>query len=499
LFGQDYDLAVIGGGLTGCAIARDAAGRGLSVFLCEQGDLGEGASSKTLKLVSGGLERLEVPDLRGLREGLVEQQILIHSAPHLVCPVRFVLPHHYRQWPRWALSLGLFTYDHLARRGLPRKRRIDMDSEPVGATLTEGVGHAFEYSDCIGDDARLVILNAIDARGHGASISPRTRCVVAERDGRAWRLALESTESGELGTVRARILVNAAGAAAGAVLDHVIHAARQSQPQLMKESHIIVTRPGQTGHGYSFPNADGRIVYALPFEQHFMLIGTTHVAFKDDPSDAAIESYEIDYLLDVANQYFYRPVEWHHIVAGFSGVRAVGQDGHRGSDRVIDLEPGMLPLVTVHGGSLTTHRKLAAQVVDRLAKVTKTAPAWTHGAALPGGNFSGGSTADIARALRAAYPFVGETHADRLAATYGTRASNILTGARDNADLGARFGADLTEAEINYLMAEEWARTAEDILWRRTKLGLHFTRADMAALESWLASRHPEVTASAAE
>jgi glycerol-3-phosphate dehydrogenase len=503
LFGQDYDLAIIGGGLNGCAIARDAAGRGLAVFLCDQGDLGGGASSRTAKLADGGLHRLETLDLLGLREVLIEQRILLRAAPHVVSPLRFVLPHHERQWPGWALGLGLFAYDHVTRRNLPVKRRVDLEHDPAGAALNPNFQTGYEYSDCIADDARLVVLNAIDARARGASINPRLRCVVAERDGRAWRLSLESTETGERFTVGARTLVNATGPSSGSVLDHVVHSDQRAKPRLVKESHIIVVRHGQSGRAYTLPNADGRIVYALPYERDFMIIGTSSVDFDGDPNSAAIEGREIDYLLDVASQYFYRPIEWHDIVRGFSCVKAIHEDGESprrvARDHLVAVEPGILPLVTVYGGSLTTHRRLAARAVDRLGKLVKVGPAWTHKAALPGGNFSEGSAADLARALQAAYPFLEPGHALRLAVTYGTRASNILTGARSNADLGARFGADLTEAEVNYLVTEEWARTAEDILWRRTKLGLHFTRADVAALDAWMAAGTGVAAASAAE
>jgi glycerol-3-phosphate dehydrogenase len=344
------------------------------VFLCEQGDLGGGASSRTARLVHGGLHRLVTLDLRGLREALVEQRILLQAAPHVVSPARFVLPHHERQWPRWALRLGLFAYDHVARRNLPAARRVDFESDPSGIALNANFETGFEYSDCIADDARLVVLNAIDARGRGASINPRMRCVVAERDGRAWRLSLESTETGERSTVRARTLVNATGPSSGAVLDHVIHADQRLRPRLVKESHIIVARHGQSGHGYTLPNADGRIVYALPYERDFMIVGTSSVDFDGDPNGAAIEAREIDYLLDVANQYFYRPIEWHDIVRGFSCVTAIHEAGEarRGvtRDHHIAVEPGMMPLITAYGGSLTTHRRLAAQVVDRIVKFT---------------------------------------------------------------------------------------------------------------------------------
>ncbi len=490
MFGLVFDVAIIGGGINGTAIARDAAGRGLSVFLCDQGDLAGGASSATSKLVHGGLGYLQALRFAALREALVERERLMAAAPHLVRPFRVVLPHHERQWPRWALGLGLFAADHLARRTLPGSGRIDLTSDAGESVLMPHFQVAFAYSDCLADDCRLVMLNAIDAHTRGASIHPRVRCVVAERDGERWRLSLESTETGERFTVIAGVLVNATGPFAGGVLDHVIHTERRVPVRLVKHSHIVLRRR-HDGGAYALPNADGRIVYALPYERDFLLIGATSGRYEGDPAAARVEPREVAYLIDVAGQYFEEPPDPADIVWSFAGVSALPEDhapAMGDSAIVVDAPAHLAPLVSVFGGTLTTHRRIGERVVDQIGRFRPVGAAWTAKATLPGGNLPADGVGGLGRALRGAYPFISDSHAARLAAAYGTRAQTILSGKRQAADLGTRFGGDLTEAEADFLKTEEWAASAADVLWRRSKLGLVLSKGEVAALDRWLAA-----------
>jgi len=500
VFGLVFDVAIIGGGINGTAIARDAAGRGLSVFLCDQGDLAGGASSATSKLVHGGLRYLQDLRFGALREALIERQRLMAAAPHLVRPFRVILPHHERQWPRWALRLGLFAADHLAGSTLPASGRIDLNRDAGDSVLMPHFQVAFAYSDCLADDTRLVMLNAIDARTRGASIHTRVRCVVAERDGERWRLSLESTETGEPFTVIAGILVNATGGFAGEVLDHVIHTERRVPVRLTKHSHIVVRRV-HDGGAYALPNADGRIVYALPYERDFVLIGAASGRYDGDPAGARLEPREVAYLIDVAGQYLEEPPDPADVVWGFAGVSAFPEDHSSTmgeSAIVVDAPTHLAPLVSVFGGTLTTHRRIGERVVDQIGRFRPVGAAWTAATALPGGNLPVDGVGGLGRALRGAYPFIGEDHAARLAAAYGTRAHAILSGKRQAADLGVRFGGDLTEAEVDFLKAEEWAATADDVLWRRSKLGLTFSKGEAARLDRWLAA-DPTVRPAAVE
>jgi glycerol-3-phosphate dehydrogenase len=489
VFGKVYDVAVIGGGLNGVAIARDAAGRGLSVFLCEQGDLGSGASSASGKLIHGKLDHLEGLRFAAMHEAVAEREILMRAAPHLVRPLTFLIPRHERQWSPVTLRLVLFAYDHAARSSLPGARMVDLDAETTSASLQSHFTVAFTYSDCFADDSRLVIHNALDARARGATISTRLRCTVAERDGNQWRLAMESTATGERSVVLAQILVNAAGAMAGEVREHVVHAASQERLRLTRSAWLVVRRDVRDEVAYALPNADGRIVYALPYEAGTMLLGPAVTPHSGTAASARVEPAEIAYLADVADQYFHTPVDDADIVQTFASVRALPTEPgevRNGRAIVVDAPPQVAPLLSVFGGSLTLHRRLAEEVVDRMGRFRSVPPAWTEGAILPGGGFPRDGAVTIARALSRAYPFISESHVARLVAAYGTRASDVLTGARGAAALGRRFGGDLTEAEVAYLRREEWADTAEDILWRRSKLGLSFDSGEVAALVGWL-------------
>jgi glycerol-3-phosphate dehydrogenase len=505
VFAPVYDIAIIGGGINGCGIARDAAGRGLSVFLCERGDLAGATSSASTKLIHGGLRYLERYAFRLVHEGLAEREVLLSAAPHIIRPIRFVLPHHRGLRPRWVLRLGLFVYDHLGgRRRLPPTKSLRLSEDPAGRPLQPAYRYGFEYSDCTVDDSRLVVLNAIDARTRGASINPRTSCVVAEREGHLWKLALEG-DNGERRTITARALVNAAGPWVAEVLAHVVHGPARAQVRLVKGTHIVVRRVFEHDRAYIFQNADGRVVFAIPYQSDFTLIGTTDEDYHGDPGDVAPDTAEVAYLLAAVSEYFRNPVGEDAVVWAYAGVRPLYDDGASKAqeatrDYVLELDgdSGRAPVLSVFGGKITTHRRLAEHALEWLGRHLKIGPKWTSGSPLPGGHFPVDGFGDVLRALRAAYPFVGEAHARRLVASYGTRAQLMLTGARSLADLGRRFGADLTEREVAWLMAEEWAATAEDVLWRRSKLGLHFTPAEAAELDAWMTEQRASVAAPAA-
>ena len=490
MYEQVYDLAIVGGGLIGSAIARDAAGRGLTTFLCDEGDIGGAASSATDRVVHGGLYHLGRLNWGPLRIRLKERGILMRSAPHLVRPLTFVLPHHEQLWPPWALGLGLAAYDLLGGRALPRARRLDLEEREVDEALHLHFTDGFAFADCIADDSRLVIANAFDAQSRGASINPRLRCVVAERERDRWRLSLESQVDGEWTVVLARMLINAAGAEAGAVLDHIIHTGRHTETRLVRFSQIVVRRDGDSDRAYALPVAGGRIVHAVPHAPGFMLIGPAIARHEGDPGGAQVSQRDVAWLLDVANQYFVDPVRPEDVVQRLASLVALPVDRSLMSGDhavVVDAIPSAPPLLSVFGGMLTTHRRIAEEVVDRLDRFHKVEPPWTADASLPGGNFPPDQgAAHLSLALQAAYPFVSDAYARRLVATYGTRASTILTGARDFADLGPHFGAGLTAAEVDYLRHDEWAMTAEDVLWRRTRLGLQFTQGEADALAAWM-------------
>lgn len=488
------DVAIIGGGINGCGIARDAAGRGLSVFLCEQGDLGSATSSASTKLIHGGLRYLEQYEFRLVREALIEREVLLRAAPHIIRPLRFVLPHHAGLRPRWLLRFGLFVYDRLGgRRVLPPTRSLDLGRDPLGSPLKESYRFAFEYSDCWVDDSRLVVLNAVDASNRGAHIYPRTRCIAASRQGAVWNLTLEHAGNGERSRVSARTLVNAAGPWVAHVLQEVIRANVPARVRLVKGSHIVLPRLFDHDHAYIFQNADGRIVFAIPYEDEFTLIGTTDEDYVGDPGAAGADEHEISYLCSAASEYFRKPVKRDAIVWTFSGVRPLYDDGAQRAqettrDYVITLDapPGQAPLLSVFGGKITTFRRLAETVLGHLSAYLPTGRPWTVDAPLPGGDMPVSGIAGLIASLHAAHPFLSETDARRLAHSYGTRASAILKGARRREDLGRHFGGGLTEVEVAYLNREEWAQTATDVLWRRSKLGLKLSQAETAALEQWM-------------
>jgi glycerol-3-phosphate dehydrogenase len=502
----DFDLAIVGGGVNGCGIARDAAGRGLSVVLCEQGDLGGGTSSASTKLIHGGLRYLEFYEFRLVREALVEREVLLRAAPHIIWPMRFVLPYHSGLRPAWLIRLGLFLYDSLGgRRILPPTRAVDLRRDEAGRPLTGAYSRGFEYSDCWVDDSRLVVLNAVDAGTRGASINVRTRCVAADRGADGWRLTLEDTRDGSTRTVGARVLVNATGPWLEEFLTRSLRVNALEQVRLVKGSHIVTRRLFDHDKAYIFQNSDGRVVFAIPYECDFTLIGTTDVDYTGDPTDAAITEGEIDYLCSAVNGYFEQPVGRDAIVHTYSGVRPLFDDGSREAqaatrDYVLKLDAAddKAPLLNIFGGKITTYRRLAEAALQRLAPYfpAMSGP-WTADASLPGGAFAvDGFGAEVAR-LRASSPALDEPFATRLIRAYGTGAHDFAAGARSLEDLGRCFGATLHEREVAYLMDREWARTARDVLWRRSKLGLRLTGDEAAALDEWMERRRVSTPAPA--
>ncbi|HSI39414.1 MAG TPA: glycerol-3-phosphate dehydrogenase [Xanthobacteraceae bacterium] len=491
-----FDLAIIGGGVNGCGIARDAVGRGASVVLLEQGDLAGATSSASTKLVHGGLRYLEHYEFRLVREALMEREVLWKMAPHIIRPLRFVLPHHAGLRPAWLLRLGLFLYDHLGgRKLLPATRTLDLRRDPAGVPLRADYARAFEYSDCWVEDSRLVVLNARDAAERGADIRPRSRVVGATRAADHWRLDIEA-EGGVRSTVRARALVNAAGPWVHHVLAQVVRANEPASVRLVQGSHIVVPRLFDHDRAYIFQNADGRIVFAIPYEHDFTLIGTTDRDYKGAPHEVKASGEEIDYLCAAASEYFKAPITPADVVWTYSGVRPLYDDGASKAqeatrDYVLELDAGegKPALLSVFGGKITTYRRLAEHAVEKLKGHLPGAdkPSWTGGAALPGGDFEVGGQPRLVSELRGAFPWLDAKLAARLVRAYGTRARSLIGSARSSADLGRVFGADLTEAEVLYLMQQEWARSAADVVWRRSKLGLRLTADQIAAIDAFMA------------
>ncbi|HEX6956913.1 MAG TPA: glycerol-3-phosphate dehydrogenase [Ferrovibrio sp.] len=494
--GVIFDLAICGGGINGTGIARDAAGRGLSVVLCEQNDLASATSSASTKLIHGGLRYLEFYEFRLVREALREREVLLRMAPHIISPLRFVLPHHRGLRPAWMLRLGLFLYDHLgARKILPPTRSLRLRRDPAGAVLRPELKFAFEYSDCWVDDARLVTLNAVDAAARGAVIRPRTRMVSARRDGDIWRLVVE-TAAGMREILSARTLVNAAGPWVADMLSGVVQANAAARVRLVKGSHIVVRGMFEHERAYIFQNADGRVIFAIPYQDDFTLIGTTDQDYEGDPAAVHASEEEIAYLCHAANDYFRRPIAPSDVVWSYSGVRPLYDDGASKAQEAtrdyvleLDVPRRQAPLLSVFGGKITTYRRLAEAVLDRLSDYLNIGPAWTATAALPGGDFPYDGRDQVIADLLGRHSFLDKSWATRLVRLYGTRANDILAGAKRREDLGVDFGHDLTEAEVRHLMNNEWARTAEDVLWRRTKLGLRLTPEQAARLGAWMAER----------
>lgn len=493
-----FDLFVIGGGINGAAIACDAAGRGLVVGLAEMQDFAEGTSSRSSKLIHGGLRYLETFDFKLVRDALIEREILMRKAPHLAWPLRLVLPHVESQRPRWMIRLGLFFYDHLARRReLEASQSIDLHRHPTGAALKPEFRHAFAYSDCRGDDSRLVIANLLGAERHGAKIFPRHKLIEAERVQGFWRLKLEDVRSGNDFHVVSKALVNASGPWVVDVTGRLAGVTIGRKLRMVRGSHLVVPRQWQGEHGYFLQTRDGRLMEAFPYEDGFTLIGTTDEPWDDAPEKVAISDKEIDYMLAEVNAFLKKPVTRDQIVWSYAGVRPLfevggGRDGDpstltRDYSFEIDGKDGVPPVLTVFGGKLTTHRRLAEHAMRELSHIMP----WpkegaTRTEILPGGDFGKDGIIGYRRHLGARHPYLPEAQLARYVKLYGTRSDILLQDIRSLVNLGYCFGADLYEREVEFLRDTEWAETADDIVWRRSKLGLRMSPDEIAALDVYL-------------
>jgi glycerol-3-phosphate dehydrogenase len=485
----DYDLAIIGGGLNGVSVARDAAGRGLRVILLEQGDLGGAASSATSRMIHGDLAVLERRAFLRVRAALAERDIWLRIAPHLVRPMRFAIPAHSDERPSWLLRSWLLLYDRLASRSrLPASATVDVTHHPLGNALKRPFGTAFEYSDCVVDDSRLVIANAVDAAERGADIRTGARCVRADRLD-IWRLV--AIDRGHRQVITARALANASGAWTASVAETVL---RMPPPRAgtTQMSQIIVRRLFDTDNVYVFQNSDRRLIFASPYERDFTLIGTVGHAFKGDPAVVAMAAGDVAYLCDAANRYFRERVEPSDVIRTVSGanmaVDPASKRGARDGSMTFDARRGRAPLLTMFGGDVTTSRLRAERAVSRLTPFYPMSPRWTAKAPLPGGDFAWAQFDAEVDAARERWRFLTEAQAQRLVAAYGSRVAAVLGDAKSRADLGPAFGLELTGAEVRYLMVREWARFPDDILWRRSKLGLTIGPADREALAAFMAA-----------
>ena len=476
---NEYDLLIIGGGINGAAIARDAAGRGLKVLLVEREDFAQHTSSASSKLIHGGLRYLETFEFRLVREALQEREVMLATAPHLVTPLEFILPHSRDLRPAWLIRLGLFLYDHLGGRiSLPSSRGVRLDASPFVGILQPGFLKGFSYSDAWVDDARLVLANLLDAHERGAEIRNRTALLRAERAGSGWSAQLEA--DGVNMRVRAKALVNAGGPWVGEVLAARLGLDARNRLRLVKGSHIVVDRIHPGDAAFILQNDDKRIVFVLPYLERFSLIGTTDIPWEEDPGPVDINPEEVDYLCAVVNRHFRKTIGREDVRHSFAGIRPLYDDEAASASAVtrdyvleFDAQEGAPPLLSVFGGKITTARRMAEHALEKLrASLGFTAMPWTAQNPLPGGDLGPGSLVAFRREAQARWPHFPPSTINRLAAAHGTRIEKILAGATRPRDLGFDFGGGLSEAEIAYLRAEEWARNPEDILWRRTKLGL---------------------------
>jgi len=491
---ERVDLLVIGGGINGAGIARDAAGRGLKVVLVEQSDLASATSSASTKLIHGGLRYLEYGEFRLVREALIERERLLGLAPHIIWPLRFVLPHPPGLRPAWMIRLGLFLYDHLGgRQRLPKSHAVDLTRDARGAGLEPSITRGYVYSDCWVEDARLVVLNARDAAERGAEILTRTRFVSAGKTGDRWVATIENVVDGSRRRIEAPILVNAAGPWVGDVLRERLGDPQGKSPRLVKGSHIIVPRLFEGDHAYILQNPDKRIVFAIPYEGRFTLVGTTDIPYTADPGQVAIDRDETAYLAETVSRYFKKKVTPADVVWTYSGVRPLYDDAAANAsavtrDYVLDVQGsrGQPVLLSIFGGKITTSRRLAEHALEKLEPffATPTKP-WTATAPLPGGDLPNADFHAFLDELQRAKPWLPADLARRLARAYGSRVDRILGTATDMAGLGQDFGGGLTEAEVVYLRDQEWAQTAEDVLWRRSKLGLHVPPGTREALRAF--------------
>lgn len=499
-----YDIFVIGGGVNGCGIARDAAGRGFSVFLAEKNDLASGTSSASTKLIHGGLRYLEQYQFRLVRESLREREVLWSIAPHIIWPLRFILPCHKNIRPAWLLRLGLFLYDHIGgRKALPPTRELDLRLDGAGDVLKSDFVKAFEYSDCWVDDARLVVLNACDAANRGASIHVHTEVIAAVFKSGAWEVTVRDFISGGEKKIRSKIIVNATGCWMDLNLLKIFKEREDNNTRLIQGSHIVIKKKFEHDRAYIFQNKDKRIFFAIPYCDQFTLIGTTDREYSGDLEKIRVAGEEIDYLCSCASEYFSKPVAKEDIVWSYSGIRPLygGGEGKAQEvtrDYVLQVkqikdtartkggeDKGVL--INVLGGKITTYRKLAEAALEKIEKfLGKRRREWTAYAPLPGGDFLASGFDDQVKKVKRCYPFLKEQHVRRLVRLYGTKVFVLLGDAKTQKDLGIVFHADLTEVEVRYLVEFEWAITAEDILWRRTKCGLNFPKKSIDVLNAFL-------------
>ena len=491
---RDYDLIVIGGGVNGAGVARDAAGRGALVLLLERGDLARGTSSASTKLIHGGLRYLEHYEFSLVREALKERETLWRIAPHLIWPMRFILPHRKGLRPRWLLRLGLFLYDHIGgRKKLPVTRSVDLRTHPAGQPLKPFLTKAFEYSDGWVDDARLVVLNAMDAADRGADIRTRTEVTELKKCPNGWTVSA-SDQHGTEHQFTAKCVVNAAGPSVLGLLNRAATITKRKM-RLVRGSHIVVSRLFDHEYAYFFQLPDGRIFFAIPYEREFTLIGTTDQDHHGSEFEAKASAEEIDYLCEGANQYFQTAIKPDDVVWTYSGVRPLLDDGSgrpeaatRGYALELDHADSGHPLLSILGGKITSYRHVAEEVVDKLRPYLtfENEEHWTASAALPGGDFPMDGAGDLANTYRSGYPFLAPRDIDRIVKAYGINAKIWLGNAKHRSDLGQDFGRGLSAAEVDYLVRREWAMTAEDVLWRRSKLGLLFNADQKAALSKYL-------------
>lgn len=513
--GEIHDLLVVGGGINGCGIARDAAGRGLSVLLVEMNDLASATSSGSTKLFHGGLRYLEYFEIRLVREALMERETLLRAMPHISWPMRFVLPYHkdmrfeshtpasrllaaIMPWmrgrrPAWMIRFGLFLYDTLGgRQILPGTKTLDLRHAPEGRALNDRFAKAFEYSDCWVDDARLVVLNARDAEAKGAKIRTGTKVIAARRNDGIWQVEMEDTETGARSSVAANALVNAAGPWVSDMIQSKIGLNATDRVRLVRGSHIVTRKLFDHDKCYFFQGEDGRITFAIPYEGDFTLIGTTDQEHADPSVKPECSDAERDYLLDFVNQYLRSPASADDVVWTYSGVRPLYDDGSSSAsaatrDYTLKLNDDGAPLLNIFGGKITTYRRLAEAAMEKLGPAFPDMRAdWTAGAPLPGGDFSVGDVQTLIDQLRDTYPFLTDPWATRLIRAYGTQARTMLGDAQGIAQLGLCFGHTLHAKEVTWLMQHEYARTADDIVWRRSKLGLRMTQAEIETLNSWM-------------
>lgn len=490
------DLLIIGGGINGASIARDAAGRGLDVVLCEKDDLAQHTSSSSTKLIHGGLRYLEYYDFLLVRHALKEREVLLRSAPHIIWPLRFILPHHRSLRPRWLIRLGLFLYDHIGgRKILPGSQSVDLRKHVSGKALKPKYTSGFEYSDCWVQDARLVVLNARDAQIHGARILTRTMCTALERKPDHWIATIKDCRNNRTSQLQARAVVNASGPWVKKTLDLDITTDTENDVRLVKGSHIVVPRIFDHEYPYIFQNADGRVMFAIPYEQDFTLLGTTDIEVHIDPDNVLIDPTETLYICNAINEYFKIAVSPDDVIWSFSGVRPLFDDESKNAskvtrDYVLQLDDNGPPILSIFGGKITACRKLSEQVVDMLKKpLSFDAPGWTSNACLPGGNIDNADFSEFLNHCKKQYAWLDEAILYDYARNYGTEIEVLLNRRLSMADLGEYFDNNLYECEINYLITYEWAEQIEDIIWRRTKKGLRLSAQAQTKLQIWLQKR----------